>query len=87
MAPGLLGCEALLYAEVASYGWRVQVTRQLAVEHWVVPGLVLAHWWAEPSSGVGVCSLGFPVSACLWIGAVHDTAGCSFWGVPKLVLV
>lgn len=35
-------------------GWWGQVTRQLVAEPWGlgVPGLVLAHQWTEPGSGV-----------------------------------
>ena len=85
----LVGCEALPWAEAATTGWKGQFIRQLAVEPQVVPGLVLAHRWAEPGSGVGSCGPKFPelVSACWWFGPVPDTACCSFWGVPKLVLV
>lgn len=50
--------------------------------------LVLAHWWAELSSGVMVVGSRFPdlMLACWWVELVPDMASCEFWGVPKLML-
>lgn len=53
-----------------------------------VSRLVLAQWWAESGSGIGVVGSGFPnlVLACWQVELVPDMVGCVFWGVLKQVL-
>ena len=50
---------------------------------------MLAHWWADPGSGV-VAMLGVTdiVSACLCLGLVPEATGYGYgvYYVPKLVL-
>ena len=54
--------------------------RRLAAEAWGVLGLVLAHWWTEPCSGMVSCGARVPGSSVgLLVGGVSSCmAGCGF---------
>lgn len=80
----LLVSRPCLVWRLPATGWQDQVTRHLAVEPQVVLGLVLAHHWVEPGSVMGGCWTRLSRS---WVGPIPDMVGCSFQGVPNLLLV
>lgn len=84
MAPNLVGYQALLTLWGGSQSLVVStgVMRYLALDSQVLLGLVLAHWWAEPGSGVGGCGALIPGSSvgCWWLAL---TQLAEFWGFPK----
>ena len=51
-----------------------QVTKELAVEPWETPGLVLAHWWEELASELGGCGTRGPETR---VGLL--VGGSAFW--------
>ena len=73
----------LVWRLPATAGWD-WVTRCLAPEPREILELVVAHWWAEPGSGMDGTVLDV-VLAWWFAGLIPDMADCGVWHIPNLV--
>ena len=63
--PCPVGCQGLLCAEAASH-WLIGLGQEeVGCRNLGDLGLLLAHWWVEPGSGVGGCGAGVPKSCVI----------------------